>query len=216
MQVERVEAGQRWIETQARLLGVDVDEARRLVRRRNVEWEIFQSIERAGSMDIVARGFEKFDEFLKFANSVMQRRKSRSGNSLEFHVRHILIEEGLVEGTDFSFNPRIEGGKKPDFLFPGKASYDDPEHPDAQLRILAAKTTLRDRWRQILREADRIPVKHAITLQEGLSDAQFREMREAGLQLVVPVPLWSKYPDNIRDELWSLERFIAEARALRK
>ncbi|HET99303.1 MAG TPA: hypothetical protein ENH89_02775, partial [Aurantimonas coralicida] len=101
-------------------------------------------------------------------------------------------------------------------LFPNKGRYEDPEHPATELRILAAKTTLRDRWRQIMREADRIPLKHAITLQEGLSDNQFREMREAGLQLVVPVPLWSKYPQGIRDELWSLERFIAEARALRK
>ncbi|HEU01803.1 MAG TPA: type II restriction endonuclease, partial [Aurantimonas coralicida] len=75
--------------------GTGLDPDKRLVRRRDVEWEIFQSIERAGSMETVARGFEQFEEFLKFANSVMQRRKSRSGNSLEFHVRHILGEEGL-------------------------------------------------------------------------------------------------------------------------
>jgi hypothetical protein len=52
--------------------------------------------------------------------------------------------------------------------------------------MLAAKTTCKDRWRQILNEADRIPAKHLLTLQEGVSEGQFREMNDAGVRLVVP------------------------------
>ena len=76
--------------------------------------------------------------------------------------------------------------------------------------MLAVKTTCRDRWRQILNEADRIPTKHLLTVQEGVSETQFREMRESGVQLVVPRRLWSHYPAAVRAELLSLDTFVAE------
>jgi hypothetical protein len=63
--------------------------------------------------------------------------------------------------------------------------------------MLAAKTTCRDRWRQVLNEADRTPVKHRLTLQKDVSEAQFREMVQAKLQLVVPKPLSNKFPESI-------------------
>ncbi len=78
--------------------------------------------------------------------------------------------------------------------------------------MLAAKTTCKDRWRQILNEADRIPNKHLLTLQEGVSEPQFREMRDAGITLVVPEPVMSSYPDEVRSHLVSLEGFVAELR----
>jgi hypothetical protein len=78
--------------------------------------------------------------------------------------------------------------------------------------MLAAKTTCKDRWRQILNEADRIPVKHLLTLQEGVSDTQFLEMRDAGVQLVVPEPVMGSYPDEVQPHLLSLERFLRELR----
>lgn len=76
------------------------------------------------------------------------------------------------------------------------------------------KTTCKDRWRQILNEADRIPVKHLLTLQEGVSEGQFREMTEAGVQLVVPVPLVSSFPKSVQPHLQSLESFIGDVRLL--
>ena len=59
--------------------------------------------------------------------------------------------------------------------------------------MLVVKTTCKDRWRQILNEADRIPVKHLFTLQEGVSVNQFQEMCESNVRLVVPKPLINKY-----------------------
>ena len=38
-----------------------------------------------------------------------------------------------------------------------------------KLTMLASKTTCKDRWRQILNEADRIKIKHLFTLQQGIS-----------------------------------------------
>ena len=80
--------------------------------------------------------------------------------------------------------------------------------------MLAVKTTCKDRWRQILNEADRIPNKHLLTLQEGVSENQFNEMKVAGVQLVIPAPLISSYPPSVRPHLQTLESFIGDVRIL--
>ena len=148
------------------------------------------------------------------AQTVLQRRKSRAGRSLELQAREIFVEEGLIEGTMFSHGSTSENGKKPDFLFPSAAAYRDSSYPKARLRMLASKTTAKDRWRQILNEADRIDRKHLLTLQEGVSEPQVAEMKAANVQLVVPAGLIAKYPKSIRPELMTLDSFIYEVRTL--
>jgi hypothetical protein len=80
--------------------------------------------------------------------------------------------------------------------------------------MLGVKTTCKDRWRQILNEADRIDTKHLITLQEGVSIDQFKEMQSANVRLVVPTPLHRSYPEKIRHELISLADFISETKSI--
>jgi hypothetical protein len=63
--------------------------------------------------------------------------------------------------------------------------------------MLAVKTTCRDRWRQILNEADRIGTKHLLTLQEGVSENQYQEMAQAHVRLFVPEPLMIRYPKKV-------------------
>ena len=65
-----------------------------------------------------------------------------------------------------------------------------------------------------MNEADRIETKHLLTLQEGVSENQFREMRDANLQLVVPAPLHRHYPESIRGQLMSLSQFVSEVKSL--
>ena len=187
---------------------------RRLVRRRECEYEIFRSVEEAVELPVITAGFGTLDDFIARAQTILQRRKSRSGHSLELHAREIFLEERLREGTDFSHGPESEPGKKPDFLFPSEAAYRNPAFPASGLRILAVKTTCRDRWRQILNEADRIGAKHLLTLQEGVSANQFREMTDAGVRLVVPEPLVTKYPASVQPHLQTLESFIGDMRLL--
>lgn len=181
---------------------------KRLLRRRECEFEIFRSVEEAIELPAIHAGFATLDEFVSRAQTVLQRRKARSGRSLELHTREILIEERFREGADFQHGPQSEPGKRPDFLFPSQAAYRDPSFPAARLRMLATKTTCRDRWRQVINEADRIPVKHLLTLQEGVSEAQFREMTQANVQLVVPEPLIAKFPSSIRADIQTLESFL--------
>lgn len=193
---------------------VSLDPDRRLLRRRECEFEIFRSVEQAIELPNILAGFTTVDGFIARAQTILQRRKARSGRSLELHTRAIFLEERLVEGIDFAHQPVSENGKTPDFLFPSAAAYRDTSFPADQLRMLAVKTTCKDRWRQILNEADRIPNKHLLTLQEGVSESQFSEMTNAGVRLVVPGGLTKKFPDSVQPHLQSLESFIGDVRLL--
>jgi len=186
----------------------------RLLKRRQCEFEIFRSVEEATFLPKIMEGFETVDSFLGLANSILQSRKSRSGKSLEYHAAEIFREDGLNENVHFSHEPMIENGKRPDFIFPAVDAYNNIEFPVAKLRMLAAKTTCKDRWRQILNEADRIANKHLLTLQEGVSENQFNEMTDAGVTLVVPSDLHESYPESIRPNLVTLEEFIGDVRLL--
>jgi hypothetical protein len=192
--------------------GLDPDE--RLLRRRDCEFEIFLSVEEAVEMPAIRAGFDSIEAFVARAQTILQRRKARSGRSLELHTHAIFVEEGLAENVQFAHGVDSEPGRRPDFLFPSQDLYRDPAFPAARLRMLAVKTTVRDRWRQILNEAGRIPVKHLLTLQEGVSAGQFQEMKESGVRLVVPAGLVKSYPEEIRPDLITLESFIGDVRLL--
>lgn len=180
----------------------------RLLARRTCEYDVFRSIERFHAMPRIAGGFPSVDAFVAFAGSLTNRRKSRSGRSLELHARQIFQEEGV----SFSWTPRTEDKKTPDFIFPSIEAYHDQSWPATRLRMLAAKTTCKDRWRQVINEADRIQVKHLLTLQQGVSVAQHNEMQQHGVKLVVPRRLIESFPDDIQGELVTLESFISETR----
>lgn len=189
----------------ARLTGVDD----RLLKRRACEYEMFLSIESHVVLPRVREGFASVEEFVRFANSVTNRRKSRAGKSLELHARAIFNEEGVRH----SWTEPTEDKRTPDFVFPSIEHYRDMAWPADKLFMLAAKTTCKDRWRQILNEAKRIPTKHLLTVQEGVSTPQFREMQDESVQLVVPRALLEKYPDDVRSALITLEEFVALVRS---
>ena len=187
----------------------------RLIKRRECEYELFRSVEEAVELPKVKQGFDKMQMFLALAQTILQRRKARSGRSLEIHARAIFKEEGLREDRHFSYQVVTPQGRRPDFVFPSEAAYLDRTFPDAQIRMLAVKTTCRDRWRQVLNESDRPLLRtHLLTVQEGVSEAQHREMAKSGVKLVVPAPLKRKFPKSVRPELQTLSEFIDEVRHL--
>ena len=180
----------------------------RILHRRICEYAIFKSVEYAIEYPVIAQGFQSIDSFVSRAQTILQRRKARSGRSLELQMCNLLNEESIR----FSFEPTTESNKKPDFIIPSEDAYKDPCFPVGHLRMLAIKTTVRERWRQVLAEADRIPIKHLFTLQEGVSEQQFSQMAEANVKLVVPKALHRKYPKGIRSELMTLQDFIQDVR----
>ncbi|MCR4590452.1 MAG: hypothetical protein K5668_06500 [Lachnospiraceae bacterium] len=96
------------------------------------------------------------------------------------------------------------------FLFPSEEAYHDPSFEVGKLCTLAAKTTCKDRWRQILNEADRLrdENKYLCTMQQGISASQMDEMLAERVVLVVPKAYHSAYPKEKRDRIWTLGRFV--------
>lgn len=180
----------------------------RLMARRECEYTLFRSIEEAVVLPRIREGFGSVGIFIEYANSVTNRRKVRSGASLGLQMSVILGEDSVP----FSYDAISEGRKRPDFLFPSAEAYRRSKDASS-IRMLAAKTTCKDRWRQILTEADKIREKHLLTLQPGISVHQYEEMKKEGVVLVVPRPLHSMYPPTVRRQLVDLDRFIRETKA---
>ena len=172
------------------------------------EYAIFRAIEQRVCDAQVHQKFANVEEFLDAAATIMNRRKSRAGHSLEHHVEFLLRESGIA----FEAQATIDGKVRPDVLLPGKAAYDDAKHPAEKLAVLALKTTCKDRWRQILNEGKRVTVKDLLTLQPAMSHAQLAEMHEAKVRLTVPAPLHDGYkvPDGV--QILTVSELIADLR----
>ena len=151
---------------------------------------LFRTLERHLIGDRLQKGFaDDVDGFLAFSLSVQNRRKSRAGFSLENHLEVIFNAQGIQHTR----TAVTENKEKPDFIFPDIKSYHDPTFDASKLTMLGAKSTCKDRWRQVLSEADRIPNKHLLTLEPGISENQTNQMIRSNLQLVVPAAIHKTY-----------------------
>jgi len=148
------------------------------------------------------------DAFIKFSLSVNNRRKSRAGLSFENHLEALFNEQNI----QYSHTPVTENKSKPDFIFPSIELYRDLSFPAHKLVMLGAKTTAKDRWRQVLEEADRIENKHLITLEGAISENQTNEMISRKLQLVVPKAIHASYSEKQQDWLFSVADFLEVVR----
>ena len=174
---------------------------------RRLERKVVSSRIEAGFMD---EDGTDVDGFISFSLSVQNRRKSRMGHSLENHLAAVLRAYDIrhVQGAVTEHNHR------PDFLFPDLATYQAaPPEGNARLTMLGAKSTCKDRWRQVLAEAEKINRKHLLTLEPGISGPQTHQMEASSLQLVVPLPVHSSYTAAQQGWLWSVADFIGEVRA---
>jgi hypothetical protein len=86
--------------------------------------------------------------------------------------------------------------------------YHDPSFDPVRLTMLGVKSTCKDRWRQVLAEADRIDDKHLLTLETAISEAQTGEMRAKRLQLVLPAKLHTSYTPAQQTWLKSVAQFM--------
>ena len=144
------------------------------------------------------------DSILKYSMSLFQRRKSRAGKSLEHSLEALLTARKI----HYSAQGITENSERPDFLFPSEELYHDASYPAEGLTLLGAKTTCKDRWRQVLSEGERISRKHLVTLESPISERQTNDMHDKGLQLIVPLPLQAAYTTNQRIWLWNVEDFF--------
>lgn len=170
----------------------------------SAEFQLFKALEKDRYTDRIKKPFSSVEELVQMANTILNRRKSRAGKSLEHHLEEIFRVFRLKYDTQAT----IEGNKKPDFLFPNAEAYYDSSFDSDRLVFLAAKTTCKDRWRQVLNEADRIRTKHLFTLQQGISRNQLEEMYKYNVCLVVPKPYLSSFPPEFRKKILTLDNFV--------
>jgi len=180
-----------------------------ILRWLDAEYQLFKLIEKDRYRQRIQKPFSSVEELIQTANTLLQRRKSRAGFSLEHHLA------ALFRLFDLSFDTQgmTEGRKKPDFIFPGTAAYHDESFKEEKLIVLAAKTTCKDRWRQVINEADRVRIKYLFTLQEGISSAQLEEMLAANICLVVPKVRIPSFPPEYRERILTLGQFIERINA---
>lgn len=183
-----------------------------------MEWEekLFRRLERVLMLEKLTEFSSDFymdkdataDGIMRFSLSLHNRRKSRAGLAFEDHFAYILN----ANGVKFSRKNETEYKAKPDFLFPGINAYRNSSVPDDLLSMVGAKTTCKDRWRQILSEAARIQEKHLLTMEPGISLNQTKEMKSNSIQLILPKSIHSSYTEPQQSELMSVRDFIRFAK----
>jgi hypothetical protein len=185
------------------------DPDRALVEWMDREEQLFRRLERRVVAARISDGFHAgngadVDGFLSFSLTVQNRRKSRAGQALENHLEAVFA----ANRVQYSRGAETENRNRPDFLFPGQNAYHDPEFSTARLTMLGAKSTLKDRWRQVLSEAERIKEKHLLTLEPGISENQTNEMQAKQLRLVVPSSIQATFRPSQQGWLMSVGDFV--------
>ena len=150
------------------------------------------------------------DVMLDWAMAIHQARRSRRGQSLQNHFAAVLTAWEIPHTAQCA----TERGETPDFVVPSCDAYHDTRYPAERLRMVACKTTSKERWRQILNEAERIADKYLLTLDRRLTAAVIYQMNAARLLTFLPASIittdYSTNPE--RGRLRSIRDLVAELR----
>jgi hypothetical protein len=175
-----------------------------LLRWLEKEEQLFRALENIIIRERLDQQFKTVEDFIQYSLSVQNRRQSRMGFALQNHLAEIFSFHRL----QFTAQGKTEGNNRPDFIFPVEKEYQSASYDASLLIMLGAKSTSKDRWRQVLDEADRIKNKHLCTLEPAISTKQTDAMQHRNLTLVVPEKLHETYTPTQRRQIWTLEKFI--------
>lgn len=170
----------------------------------DTEYALFRCIEGDRYKNYISKPFKSVEDLVKVANTILNRRKSRAGHSLENHLSFVFDSNNIP----YSSQAITEQNKRPDYIFPDIELYHKIEFPGDEVTFLAVKTTCKDRWRQILNEADKVKIKYLFTLQQGISLKQLKEMEKYDVKLVVPETYKKDYPKTYIPKIESLQTYL--------
>lgn len=138
------------------------------------------------------QGFPSLDAVFLSAS---QQRKSRAGKSFESHLATLLRAGGVKYEAQ-----AILGQRRPDFVLPDQATValgSGRSYEDAA--ILSAKTTLRERWKQLTHERFNCAI-YLATVDDRVSKEALNELRIAEITLVVPESLKMRTAESFYSE----------------
>jgi EcoRII C terminal len=166
---------------------------------RAIEWDLFRSYqlrERAVGLVRIVLGdvpgkppiastihalVDRLPEIDRYMLSAGQQRKARAGVSFEHHIERMLLDGKVPFGKQVV----IQARKRPDFVLPSIAHLAKPRKGKDRGLILSAKTTLRERWKQVEREMHGCELFLG-TVDENIAANAIEEMDSMGIILVVP------------------------------
>lgn len=131
-----------------------------------------------------------FPYIYELAKSVTQSRRSRAGTAFERLIHHIMDAKGYPydsqskTGTELFESAGL--GKKVDGIVPSIEAY---RKKRTQCAIITMKTSLRERWQEVVEEIERTKVPHIflLTLDDGLNASNLQTMKNHNITLVVPL-----------------------------
>lgn len=169
---------------------------------RSIEWDMFRDFQRRErSVDlirtilgdkprdvtvaeVIRALIDQFQAVDALMLSASQQRKSRAGYSYEHHIEAMLAGGGIP----FEKQVIIASRKRPDFILPSLAMFNSTEEHAHPALILSAKTTLRERWKQVEREKGKQEL-FLTTVDENVAGNAIEDMASFGVYLVIPESL---------------------------
>lgn len=169
---------------------------------RKIEWDLFREFQRRergvelvrivlgddpikiDMKGVVRRLVDATGAVDRLMLSASQQRKSRAGYSFEHHI------EAMLEAGNIPFAKQVvmDAKKRPDFVLPSLVHLKKPYKGAQRGLILSAKTTLRERWKQVQREMGGSDLFLA-TVDESIAANAIEDMASMGINLVVPETL---------------------------
>lgn len=170
---------------------------------RVIEWDIFREFQRReravelvraifgdtpeepSMKSVIRRLVDAVPDIDRIMLSASQQRKSRAGYSFEHQIEAMLAAGGVPFGKQVVMDAK----KRPDFVLPSLSHLRRGLEGPQRGLILSAKTTLRERWKQVEREMGGQSDLFLATVDENIAANAIEEMASMSIMLVVPEAL---------------------------
>lgn len=150
-----------------------------------------------------------FPYFYELGKSVTQSRRSRAGTAFEVIIQQLMIKFGYQYQDQQSLGARAfkqKGlGKIVDGILPNIQSY---EQKRQKCLVVTMKTTLRERWQEVVEELQRtnVPSIHLLTLDQEISSNLLHMLENHNITLVVYKDIQQKHSHH--NNIMSFESFF--------
>lgn len=169
---------------------------------RMIEWDLFREYQRrersvelvrmvlgdepreVSASAIIRKLIDELPSIDALMLSASQQRKSRAGYSYEHHIEAMLTDGNIP----FEKQVILASKKRPDFILPSLSFIDSGMSGSETGLILSAKTTLRERWKQVEREKGSRQL-FLTTVDENIAGSAIEDMASFGVNLVIPESL---------------------------
>lgn len=150
-----------------------------------------------------------FPYFYELGKSVTQSRRSRAGTAFEIIIQQLMIKFGYQYQDQQALGANLfkqKGlGKIVDGILPNIESY---EQKRQKCLVVTMKTTLRERWQEVVEELQRtnVPSIHLLTLDHEISANLLHTLESHNITLVVYKDIQEKHSNH--NNIMSFENFF--------